>query len=170
MLDFSMLALIGFAVAPLGSAPSQSSAPDPRAAVRAHIMIAPDQVQWAQCWAALPPGACCAVLEGDLQAAGVLFGYRVMFPDGYRIAPHYHPADEHLVIVEGTFNMGTGESFDLSATRPLPAGSFAVMPKGAPHFAWTKGKTIVHVYAIGPWGLTYVNTADDPRNAGKAGR
>jgi hypothetical protein len=39
-----------------------------------------------------------------------------------------------------------------------------VMPKGEPHYAWTTGETIVQVHAIGPWGLTYVNPADDPRN------
>jgi quercetin dioxygenase-like cupin family protein len=133
-------------------------------------MSTPADVAWADCSAALPPGARCAVLEGDLQAPGVLFGYRVKFPDGYRIAPHYHPADEHLVILQGTFNMGMGERFDRAATRPLSAGSFAAMPKGAPHFAWTSGETIVHVYAVGPWGMTYVNPADDPRRAAGGGR
>jgi quercetin dioxygenase-like cupin family protein len=153
-----------------GSATSPSPASDASAALRAHIMITPDQLEWGECSAALPPGARCAVLEGDLRAPGVLFGYRVWFPDGYRIAPHYHPADEHLVIAQGTFNVGMGERFDDSATRPLQAGSFAAMPRGAPHFAWTRGETIVHVYALGPWGLTYVNPADDPRNAAKTGR
>jgi quercetin dioxygenase-like cupin family protein len=133
-------------------------------------MLTPDQLEWGDCSAALPPGARCAVLEGDLKADGVLFGYRVQFPDGYRIAPHYHPTDEHILVVKGSFNMGTGARFDVSATRPLTEGSFAVMPKGAPHFAWTSGETIVHVYAIGPWGLTYVNPADDPRNAARTGR
>lgn len=136
-----------------------------RAAVSSHIMLTPADLQWGECSAALPPGAQCAVLEGDLKAPDVLFGYRVKFPDGYRIAPHFHPADEHILVVSGTFHMGTGKQFDASAGRALPAGSFAVMPKGAPHFAWTTGETIVHVYAIGPWGLTYVNPADDPRNA-----
>ena len=27
-----------------------------------------------------------------------------------------------------------------------------------------QGETIIQVYAIGPWGLTYVNARDDPRN------
>ena len=84
--------------------------------------------------------------------------------DGYRIAPHFHPADEHLVVVSGVFNMGVGGKLDMGATRAMPAGSFMVMPKGVPHFAWAKGETVVHVYAIGPWGLTYVNPKDDPRN------
>ena len=133
------------------------------AALRSHIMLAPENLDWQDCSAALPPGAKCAVVEGDLKAANVLFGYRVKVPDGYRIAPHFHPADEHLVVVQGTFNMGMGDRFDAEATRPMKAGSFMVMPKGAHHYAWTKGETVVHVYAVGPWGITYVNPADDPR-------
>ncbi len=50
-----------------------------------------------------------------------------------------------------------------SSCRKTPAGSFVVMPKGTHHFAWTKGETVLHVYAFGPWGLTYVNPGDDPR-------
>jgi hypothetical protein len=46
----------------------------------------------------------------------------------------------------------------------MTAGSFIVLPKGMPHFASTTGETIIHVYAIGPWGLTYVDARDDSRN------
>ncbi|MEW6268984.1 MAG: hypothetical protein AB1689_06760 [Thermodesulfobacteriota bacterium] len=59
--------------------------------------------------------------------------------------------------------MGLGDEFDASALRAMPAGSFMVMPKGAPHFATASGETIVQVHAIGPWGITYVDPADDPR-------
>jgi quercetin dioxygenase-like cupin family protein len=134
------------------------------AALKSHIMVTPADVRWADCSNALPPGAQCATLEGNLKAPNVLFGYRVKFPGGYRIAPHFHPADEHLIVVAGTFNMGMGQVFDMAKGKAMPAGSFMVMPKGTPHFAWTTGETVVHVYAIGPWGLTYVNPADDPRN------
>ena len=99
-----------------------------------------------------------------MKAANALFAYRVKVPDNYRIAPHFHPADEHLLVISGVFNMGMGDKFEMSATRPMGAGSFMVMPKGTRHFAWTKGETVVQVYAIGPWGLTYVNPKDDPRN------
>ena len=32
-----------------------------------------------------------------------------------------------------------------------------------PHFAWTSGETIVQLHGTGPWGVTYLNPADDPR-------
>ena len=146
---------------------SNSAAEDPTnpaaAVVRSHIMVSPQDVKWEPCSSALPPGAQCATIEGDRSAPNVLFTYRVKIPDGYRIAPHFHPADEHLTVISGTFNMGLGEKFDTKATKPMGAGSFMVMPKGSPHFAWSQGETIVQVHAIGPWGITYVNPADDPR-------
>ncbi len=46
----------------------------------------------------------------------------------------------------------------------MTAGSFMVMPKGTAHFALARGETVVQVHAIGPWGLTYVDPKDDPRN------
>jgi len=31
------------------------------------------------------------------------------------------------------------------------------------HFAWNKEETVVQLNGNGPWGITYVNPADDPR-------
>ncbi|HXG63649.1 MAG TPA: cupin domain-containing protein [Blastocatellia bacterium] len=138
---------------------------NPAAAVlKSPVMLTPEEIKWGECPPALPPGAQCAVIEGDMKAANALFAFRVRMPDNYRIAPHFHPADEHVVVISGVFNMGLGDKLDTSASHPMTAGSFMVMPKGTRHFAWTKGETIIQVYAIGPWGLTYVNPKDDPRN------
>jgi quercetin dioxygenase-like cupin family protein len=138
---------------------------NPAAAVlSSHIMLIPADMKWGGCPPVLPPGAKCAMIEGDMKAANVLFAYRLKMPDNYRIPPHFHPADEHLTVISGTFNMGLGDKLDIQASKPMTAGSFIVMPKGAHHFAWTKGETILQVHAIGPWGLTYVNPEDDPRN------
>jgi mannose-6-phosphate isomerase-like protein (cupin superfamily) len=129
---------------------------------KAHVMVTPSAVTWGPGPAALPAGAQAAVLEGDPSKAGP-FTLRVKLPDGYRIAPHYHPADEHVTVLQGTFVMGMGEKFDQTAGRELSVGSFAMMPQGTRHFAWTKGETILQLHGIGPWGVTYVNPNDDPR-------
>jgi len=102
------------------------------------------------------------VLEGDPGKANVLYTFRTELPDHFMIPPHFHPADEHITIISGTFNMGMGDHFDQTKTKAMPAGSFAVMPKGCHHFAWTEGKTIIQVHAIGPWGMTFVNPQDHP--------
>jgi hypothetical protein len=59
--------------------------------------------------------------------------------------------------------MGMGDKVDPAAEHEMPAGSFALMPKAAHHFAWAKGETVIQVYGIGPFAITYVNPADDPR-------
>jgi hypothetical protein len=37
------------------------------------------------------------------------------------------------------------------------------MQKGTNHYAWTSGEVIVQLNGNGPWGINYVNPADDPR-------
>jgi hypothetical protein len=44
----------------------------------------------------------------------------------------------------------------------VPTGGFHAVPKGVHHYAMAKGQTIYQVHAIAPWGITYVNPADDP--------
>jgi len=144
-------------------------APDPAAGtvgatLTAHIMIRTRDVKWIDGPPSLPPGAKIAVIEGDPKAPNALFTYRLKFPNGYKVAPHFHPADEHLTVIAGTLNMGSGDKFDEKATTALGPGGFAVMPHGYPHFAWAKGETIIQVHAVGPWGITYVNPSDDPRS------
>ncbi len=149
------------------TAPGSGTAAAPtevRSAVaKEHTLLTPKDVKWGEPPPVLPPGAKFAVVEGDPKTAGQLVSFRLKMPDGYKIPPHFHPADEHVVVLQGTFNMGMGDKLDQRATKALVSGSFAIMPKDAHHFAWAKGETIVQVYAIGPWGLTYVNPADDPR-------
>jgi hypothetical protein len=49
----------------------------------------------------------------------------------------------------------------------MTAGSFAAMPAGLQHFAWTKTGCVLQVHAMGPFEIVYVNPADDPRLAKK---
>lgn len=127
-----------------------------------HVMALPDAIAWGPAPASLPPGAQAAVLEGDPSKPGA-FTLRLKMPDGYAIAPHWHPADEHVTVIAGTFVMGLGERVDRSKGHALTAGAFALMPTGTRHFAWTRGETIIQLHGTGPWGINYVNATDDPR-------
>lgn len=120
------------------------------------------EMKWGTGPASLPPGAQFAVLEGDPAKEG-LFTMRLRLPDGYQISPHYHSGVEHVTVIAGTFNVGVGEKFDKSATRPMPAGTFGYWPPPMRHFAWVQGETIVQLHGMGPWTVTYVNPGDDPR-------
>lgn len=128
-----------------------------------HAIVAlPDQLAWGPAPPALPPGAKAAVLEGNPSAPGP-FTMRVLLPDHYRIPPHYHPVTEHVTVVKGTFKVGMGEKFDASAMTSLPTGTFAALEPGTRHFAESQGETIIQLHGVGPWGITYVSPADDPR-------
>ncbi|MEO5573536.1 MAG: cupin domain-containing protein, partial [Gammaproteobacteria bacterium] len=89
--------------------------------------------------------------------------FRLKFPADYKLPAHWHPGIEHVTVISGTFNMGTGDKLDPSKTKPLSAGSVAIMQPKTTHFAWTKEETIVQVHGVGPWAINYVNPADDPR-------
>ena len=66
-------------------------------------------------------------------------------------------------MLSGTFHMGAGDRFEESRSKRLPVGSFVVMPVGVPHFAWASEETVIQLHSVGPWGITYLNAADDPR-------
>ena len=127
-----------------------------------HIMVKPENVKWLDGPPSLPPGAKFAVIEGDPKAAG-LFTMRLWFPAGFKIPAHWHPADEHITVISGTFLMGLGDKFDSDKLQALPVGSFGVMLTGTKHFAMVKEETTVQLHGVGPWGINYVNPADDPR-------
>jgi quercetin dioxygenase-like cupin family protein len=127
---------------------------------QAHTMVVPSDLKWAPV-PSLPPGAQIAVIEGPMNTA-VPFTVRLKFPADYKIPAHSHPAIEHVTVISGTFNMGTGDKLDPTKTMALPPGSVAIMQPKTNHFAWTKEETIVQLHGVGPWGVTYVNPADDP--------
>ena len=130
----------------------------------AEAICTPDQIKWQDGPPSLPPGAKFALLEGDPAKEGP-FTMRIRLPDGYKIPPHTHPKVEHITVISGVFNFGKGAKFDQSATRPMPAGTFAYWPAGMAHFVWAKGETVVQLHGIGPWSIQYLNPADDPRKA-----
>lgn len=133
-----------------------------------HLTIArPEKIAWGPAPALLPAGAQLAVLEGDPGQPGP-FTMRLRVPDGYRIPPHYHPVVEHVTVVQGTFQVGLGERFDPGALTDLPAGTFAALAPGMRHFARAKAPTVIQPHGTGPWSLTYVNPADDPRGRAAA--
>jgi quercetin dioxygenase-like cupin family protein len=126
-----------------------------------HTMVKPADLKWADV-PSLPPGAKVAVIEGPMNEAKP-FTIRLKFPANYEIPAHSHPAIERVTVLSGTFNMGAGDKLEKKQTTALSAGSIAIMQPGTNHFAWTKEETVVQLNGTGPWGITYVNAADDPR-------
>ena len=123
-------------------------------------------LKWGPAPPVFPAGAKMAVLQGDPGKAGV-YAVRLDIPNGYKIAPHWHPTDEHITVISGTFLVGMGDKFDATKMMTLPAGAFATAGANIRHYAMAKGHTVVQVHGMGPFQLTYVNVADDPTKKGK---
>ena len=123
-------------------------------------------ITWGPAPAVFPAGAKMAVLQGD-PSTSAMFTVRLDFPDGYRFPAHFHPTDEHITVISGTFLVGMGDSIDLAKTMALPAGGFVTAGANMHHFAVARGRTIVQVSAMGPFALTYVNSSDAPRTSSR---
>jgi quercetin dioxygenase-like cupin family protein len=127
-----------------------------------HILLPSADMQWQDAPPVLPAGAEVTALEGDPSKPGP-FTLRLRFPADYRIPPHFHPADEHVTVISGTFALGMGDAFDEAKLTELGPGGFAMMRTGTRHFALSRDGAVIQLHGTGPWGLTYVNPADDPR-------
>ena len=127
-----------------------------------HTLLKPADMKWTDAPPSMPPGAQIAVIEGDLKKAEP-FAFRLKLPANYKIAPHTHPAVEHVTVLSGTFYMGAGNQLDRDKAVALTPGSFAAFQPGHSMFAWTEEETVVQVHGVGPWGINYINQADDPR-------
>ena len=126
------------------------------------------QLQWAAA-PALPEGAQIAVLSGDPSKDG-LYVVRVMMPAGYKVPAHNHPTTEMLTVISGDFHLGMGDKLDEEKGTLLTAGGFAEAPAKMNHFAWATTPTVVQIHGQGPFAITYVNPADDPRTKSQAAK
>jgi quercetin dioxygenase-like cupin family protein len=124
-------------------------------------MVTPNDLKWADV-PSLPPGAKIAVIEGPMTEA-VPFTVRIKLPADYKVPAHWHPAVERVTVLSGTFNIGMGDKLDPQKTTVLGPGSVIIMQPQTNQFAWTKEETVVQLNGTGPWGITYVDAADDPR-------
>jgi quercetin dioxygenase-like cupin family protein len=126
-----------------------------------HRIVTPDDLQWVDI-GSLPPGAKIAVIEGNPNSEGMV-AIRIKLPPNYRVPPHYHSTLERSTIMSGTLMIGMGDKFDMQKTSVMPAGTVLLMPPNMAHYAWTKDEVIFQLNVMGPWTVTYVNPADDPR-------
>ena len=111
-----------------------------------------------------------AVVEkvlGDPSKAGEPYVIRIQNDDNFFVLPHTHPNDEHVVVVKGTWHLGSGPRFDRSKLRPLATGDFVRIRAAMPHFAWSEGETIIQVHGIGPFRLDFVDKAYRLGNAAR---
>ena len=120
-------------------------------------------LKWTDAPPGLPSGAKIAVVSGDPGKAGD-FKIRIKMPADYAVAPHHHPTDEVVRVVSGgPLAYGMGDKINTSAAGSLEKGYHVTLMANMNHWASTTAATEIEVSAMGPFAITYVNPADDPR-------
>ena len=122
----------------------------------------PDQIQYGPAPGFLSPGASLAVLEGNPMAPSGDYTVRLKMPDGYKVAPHWHPRRENVTVISGTLKVGMGDKFDESKMMSFPAASFAYLDPSMHHYAMSSGETVVQIHGKAPIQFNYVDPNDDP--------
>jgi quercetin dioxygenase-like cupin family protein len=151
----SAIAIVGFLAFSLGSSMIHANE-------QHHTVVPGDAVEWGPAPPSLPADAQAAMIFGDPGKEGP-FVLRLKFPAGFVVPPHRHSKDELLTVISGQFTVGAGETLDRASAQPLPPESFVHLPAGMPHFALADAETVVQINGQGPFDITYVNPADDPR-------
>ena len=136
---------------------TKSAAPEP-------FIGTPDKIKWVQ----FAPGIEYGPVHGNCEKPGAPCVFQLRFAAGGKIAPHWHPVDENVTVISGTFMAGMGDSYDEAKMMSLPPGTYVLMPRRMHHFAGTKDGALVEVHGVGPFKINYVNPADDPSKAAKA--
>ena len=140
-------------------------------AAGALVIAAPAQsraMKWMDATAVgLPAGAKLAVVKGDPGKTGE-FVVRAKLPANYAVPPHHHPTDEVVrVMGAGTLSYGMGDTLDKANAGSLTKGYHVTMQANMNHWVSTTDPVEIQVSGQGPFAITYVNPADDPRTAKK---
>jgi hypothetical protein len=149
-----MLAAGSFAV-PIAWAGSHAKGP-------AFISVKASELKWLDA-PSVGPGAAIAVIEGDLKAAEP-FTFRLKLPANLKLGVHTHPTFERVTIISGTLYFATGDKFDPAKAKEYKPGDAFMVPPGMAMYGFTKKQeAVLQIHGTGPWGINFLDPADDPR-------
>lgn len=131
-----------------------------------HAMYDAAQLQWGDAPPALEKGAQAVVLSGDPGKPG-WFVLRLKVPAGFKVALHWHPADELVTVLDGDLSLRMGEGAGVHSHTFGPGG-YAALPAHMRHAASTQDGAILQIEGMGPFELNYVDPKDDPRKRAPA--
>jgi hypothetical protein len=109
--------------------------------------IAVDQIQWKDNAAGTNAQS---ILYGDPAQPGP-YAYFVKWKAGNMSRPHWHPNDRHIVVLAGTWWVGSGETFEPDSTVPMAAGTYVLHTGKQVHYDGAKqGDAILLIHGMGP--------------------
>jgi hypothetical protein len=144
------------AVIVAGTIATTVSGQEKKETAEAHKIVHIDDLRWMP----IMKGCDLAPVSGDLSMEGSPFVLRIRCADGTRIPPHWHPTDENVTVLKGTFLLGVGETYDEGKLKTMNTGNYVLLPKEMRHFALCRGEMIVQVHGIGPFKNNWVNPSE----------
>ncbi len=126
------------------------------------LLPSADAIKWEEGPKNLPKGVKLTVLAGDPSKPGP-FVLRVKAPPNTIVAPHTHKTAENLTLISGVLYHEMGKKLDMKKGDKMSGGAFVYLPAEMPHSVWTTSEgAVIQVTGTGPFGVDYINAADDP--------
>ena len=128
------------------------------------MVVVPDlsATDWQPAPANLPKGMTISKIMGDPSKPGP-FVLRLTMPANTVIMPHTHSKAETVTVLSGDIYHAHGRTLDKSMGTPVHADGFVYLPQEHPHSLWTTTvPAVIQVSGSGPFGVDYINPADDP--------
>jgi hypothetical protein len=115
----------------------------------------PDHIPWGPVDAR---GAQNAVVVGDPSKPGFYMVYNKWTRGNHFSRPHFHPNDRYIVVLQGTWWVGSGPKFDPDkGTVAMPAGSFVTHFGKQVHWDGAKDEdAVLLIVGMGPATSTRV--------------
>ncbi|MBI2682856.1 MAG: cupin domain-containing protein [Acidobacteriales bacterium] len=136
-----------WAQAPKSSTPAKAAS-----AAAHHTMVNPKDLKWKP----IIPGIEVATVSGDPDKTGP-YVLRLRAVAETKIPPHWHPADEHITVLEGWLRVGEGDTLDEKGLHEMKAGDYAMMPAKVHHYAIQGKGGVLQVHGMGPFVVNWVN-------------
>jgi quercetin dioxygenase-like cupin family protein len=125
-------------------------------------IVRESEVQWTP--SRFSPGLQTAVISGNPANPGQPYVVRVKFSPGNFSPPHFHPETRYIVVLKGTWWVGSGAKWDKEATTPVPAGSFVVHHPNKIHYDGAKSEEVVlQIVGMGPSATIPVDESGQPK-------
>jgi hypothetical protein len=123
----------------------RAAEPDPKAV----FFTLPDKIDWK-----IGAGSDNATLQGDPSKPGLYVQLTRWHPHNMS-RPHSHSTERYIMVLSGTWWIGTGATYDPDSTYPVPAGTWVVDRASQLHYDGAKDtECVLEIVGMGPMTTT----------------
>ena len=107
-----------------------------------------DQVKWVES----PNGASAsAIIAGDPEKEGSMYVELMKWHPHHNSTPHFHAHDRFIMVLSGTWWVGSGANYDMASTVPLKAGTMVTHFGNQIHYDGAKDEEcVLEIVGMGP--------------------